>query len=79
MTKRDQIINLISETLGVEIEEITPEANFYEDLNADRVEVADILIKAGEKSGVSLDENDLSKIKTVADLLNIIEEDSDEF
>lgn len=79
MTKREQIINIISETLGADPEEITLDANFYDDLNADRVEVSDILIKAGEIYGATLNENDISKIKTVADLFTMIEEDSDEF
>jgi acyl carrier protein len=79
MGNKNLIINIISETLGVEREEIIPEADFYTDLNADKVEVMDIILKVRETCKADIDENDLAKIKTVADLYNVVEEVSDDF
>lgn len=79
-SKKLKIIKkIISEFLGVEEEKITPEADFYSDLNASKLEVSDLIIICQKKFSLKIDSESIKKINTVADLINLLEENSDEF
>lgn len=78
MSLEKTIINIISETLGVEKKQISPHSDFFNDLNADKVEIADIIFKIQQVCQIELMEKDITKIKTVADLINLAEANSDE-
>lgn len=72
-----KIIQVISESLGVEEEKITPESDFFEDLNADKLEVADLILKIQQIFDVDIPEDRLNKIQKVSDLINEVEVNSD--
>ncbi len=75
---KEKIIDLIVQTLGIEKEKMTLEADLYSDFNASALEVADLLAVCQEKLNISLPQLDIKKIKTVADLVKVFEENSDE-
>lgn len=72
------IKNIISETLGVEEHQIVADAHFYKDLNAEKIEVGDLLIKIIQKYKLEFNTNSINNIQTVEDLLNLINENIDE-
>lgn len=74
----DKLFDLISESLGVEKDKITPQADFYNDFNADKLEVADLIVKVQQIYRFEINEADYPSIQRVGDLLRIIEENSDE-
>jgi len=75
---QSKIYQIISQTLGVEENEITPEATFHEDLNAGEREISDLLLKLEQDLNIELPGKDFNKIKSVKNLLTIIEENSHE-
>ena len=77
MSVSKKIIKIISESLGVEKEKITPESDFFEDLNADKLEVADLILKIQQVFEVNIPEDRLNKIQKVSDLINEVEVNSD--
>ncbi len=79
MDKLDLITKLISESLGVEKNLITPTADFFNDFNATKLEVADLVLRLQKELKIEIEEEKINQIKTVADLLKIIEENSDDF
>lgn len=78
MNFETQLLELISQNLDVDKEKITSETDFYTDLNASRLEVADLLQACQQKFNLNLGEEAIHEVKTVADLLKILEETSDE-
>lgn len=74
----DKLFDLISESLGVEKDKIIPESDFYNDFNADKFEVADLIVKVQQMYHFEINEADYPEIQKVGDLLRIIEENSDE-
>ncbi len=68
---REQIYKLISEQLGVDLEKITPEAHFADDLNAGGLEMEDLITAVQEKFEVELDPIRVKKIETVDDLVHL--------
>lgn len=73
MSLAEKIIKTISESLGVEKEKITPESDFFEDLNADRLELADLILKIQQIFNITIPEERLDKIQKVSDLINEVE------
>jgi acyl carrier protein len=68
---RQQIYNLISEQLGVEMEKITPEAHFADDLNAGDLEMEELVARVEEGLEIELDPVGVKKIKKVEDLVHL--------
>ncbi len=64
---------VVSEKLGVEASQVTPEASFTEDLGADSLDLFEVVMGLEEEFGVSIDNEDLDQIKTVQDAMDYIE------
>lgn len=77
MSVSEKIIKIISESLGVEKEKITPQSDFFEDLNADKLELADLILKIQQILNITIPEDRLNKIQKVSDLVNEVEVNSD--
>ena len=78
MNKQD-ILQLISDTVGVDIEEINLNSSFYDDLNCDPKAMVELKLQLEDLLKTSLDEDEFSEIETVEDLIGLVEENSDEF
>ena len=65
---RDIIVN----TLSCEADQITPETNLYEDLEADSLEAVELSMALEEAVGVGIADEDMTQVKTVADIVNYL-------
>jgi acyl carrier protein len=65
---------IIAEQLGVSEEEVVPEASFIDDLNADSLEMVDLIISLEEEFNIQVSDEDAEKIKTVQDALDFLHE-----
>lgn len=63
---------IIAEQLGVSEDEVVPEASFIDDLNADSLEMVDLIISLEEEFGIQVSDEDAEKIKTVKDALDYL-------
>jgi len=71
MTKEeliDRVRELIAEKLGLEVEDITEESDLVEDLDADSLDLVDLIMAIEDEFGVSIADEDVEKIKTVGDI-----------
>lgn len=65
---------VIVELLGVEGDKITPEARFKEDLEADSLDLVELIMAFEEKFGGEISDEDAQKITTVGEVVAYIEE-----
>ena len=65
---------LIADSLGVEEEEVTPEASFEEDLNVDRQELVDLMVAIEEEFEVKIPDEEMAAIATVGDAVDYLED-----
>jgi len=65
---------LIVEQLGVDEEEVTPTASFVEDLNADSLDLVELIMSLEEEFGMEISDEDAEKIQKVSDAVEFIEE-----
>jgi acyl carrier protein len=73
-TTYDRLKKLIVEQLGVDEEEVTPQASFVEDLNADSLDLVELIMSLEEEFGMEISDEDAEKIQKVQDAVDYIEE-----
>jgi len=78
MNLEEKLINIISQTLGVEKKKISSDSDFYTDFNTSKLELVDLILLSQQKLNINLEEDAINQVKTVADLLKLFEENSDE-
>ena len=71
-TKVDKFKKIVAESLGVPLEEIKPEAELVDDLNAEPLEIADMIIKIKKEFQIEIPDDEIEKFVTVNDLLSLI-------
>jgi acyl carrier protein len=67
-----EIIAIISEISGYEPEEITPEKNFYEDLEIDSIKAIEITVAIEKKFKISVRDEDVPNITTVRQAVELV-------
>ena len=73
----DKLKEIIVEQLGVEEDAVTPEANIQEDLGADSLDIVDIIQTIEDEYDLSIPDEAVEEIKTVNDIVNYIEKNTD--
>ena len=72
MVTQQEIIDVVAEQLGLDVEEVTPEKSFIEDLNADSLDLTELIMTFEERFGFEISEEDAEKMKTVDDVIKYI-------
>ncbi|HET8761175.1 MAG TPA: acyl carrier protein [Nitrospiria bacterium] len=74
MAADDRVKKIITEQLGVDEEDVTPEANFVEDLGADSLDTVELVMAFEEEFGIEIPDEDAEKILTVQQAVDYINE-----
>jgi len=74
MAIEERIKEIIADQLGVEVDKITPEAKFVDDLGADSLDVVELIMAFEEEFGIEIPDEDAEKIQTVGDVINYLKE-----
>ena len=64
---------IIVDKLGVEESQVTPEASFTADLNADSLDTVELIMEFEKEFGISIPDEDTAQINTVQDVVAYIE------
>jgi acyl carrier protein len=73
-TTQERVKDIIVEQLGVNAEQVTPEAKFIEDLGADSLDTVELVMAFEEEFGAEIPDEDAEKLQTVGDVIKYIEE-----
>lgn len=65
---------LVAEKLSVEPEKIKPEASFIDDLNADSLDIVELIMGIEEEFDIEIPDDDAQKLKTVGEALSYVNE-----
>lgn len=60
------------EMLSVEASQVTPEASFSDDLDADSLDLVELVMALEEEFDISIDESELDGIETVGQALDLV-------
>ena len=70
----ERVRSMIVEQLGVDESQVTPNASFVDDLNADSLDLVELIMSLEEEFGMEISDEEAEKIKTVGDAAEYIEE-----
>jgi acyl carrier protein len=74
MSAEDRLKKIIAKELSVSEEEVTPEASFIEDLNADSLDLVELIMALEEEFNVKISDEEADRIKTVRDAMDYLQE-----
>jgi acyl carrier protein len=72
MSVDEKVKNIIVEQLGVDMEAVTPEASFIDDLGADSLDIVELVMTMEEEFDLEIPDEDAEKIKSVNDVISYI-------
>lgn len=70
----EKIRDIICDQLELEEEDVTMDSVLLEDLGADSIDLADLVMTFEDEFDMEFSDEDLENIKTVADIVKFIEE-----
>src|SRR5699024_10792208 len=73
MANFDKVKDIIVDKLGIDEEKVTQEASFKDDLGADSLDIAELVMELEDEFEMEIPDEEAEKINTVGDALNYID------
>ena len=68
----DKVISIVSEQMGINKAEITREVSFINDLNADSLDIVELVMELEDSFEMQIPDEEAEKIKTVGQAIDYI-------
>ncbi|MCH9610846.1 MAG: Acyl carrier protein [Chlamydiales bacterium] len=78
MSLEQEVIDIVVEQLGVDAKDVAPEKSFVEDLNADSLDLTELIMTFEERYSFEISEEEAEKLKTVGDVISYIQQKKEE-
>lgn len=73
MASLEKVKEIVASQLGVEIEDVTPESSFIDDLGADSLDTVELVMALEEEFDIEIPDEEAENITTVNDAVKYIE------
>ena len=70
----DRTKTIIVDLLGVDADAVTMEAKFREDLEADSLDLVELIMEFEEQTGLTISDEDAQKLRTVGEVLDYVKQ-----
>ena len=68
----EKVKNIIAKELGVEMEKLTDDASFMEDLGADSLDTVELVMEFEKEFNIDIPDEDAEKLRTVGDAIGYL-------
>ncbi|MGE5189097.1 MAG: acyl carrier protein [Gemmatimonadota bacterium] len=72
MSVDKRVKEIVAEQLGRDVNEVTNEASFIDDLGADSLDIVELVMAMEDEFGIEIPDEEAEKIKTVKDVIEYI-------
>ena len=72
----ERLQGIVAEQLGVEPDQVQRDAEFVQDLNADSLDMVELVMSLEEEFGVEISDEEVENIRTVGDAVDYIDENT---
>jgi acyl carrier protein len=72
----ERVRSIVAERLGVEEDKVTMDAEFIGDLNADSLDLVEVIMAMEQEFDLEIKDEEAENIRSVSDAVNYIEEHS---
>jgi acyl carrier protein len=72
MSVEKKVRDIVAEQLGKDVNEVTANASFIDDLGADSLDIVELVMKMEEEFSIEIPDEEAEKIKTVNDVVEYI-------
>ncbi len=69
----EEVANVLAEQLNVDVSKITENSEIVKDLGADSLDVVEMLMTLEDNTGKTIPEDKVSDLKTVGDVVKMLE------
>lgn len=73
-TVYERVRGIVAERLGVDEDKVTPDAEFIGDLNADSLDLVEVIMALEQEFDTEINDQEAENIRTVGDAVSYIEE-----
>lgn len=68
----EKMAEMVAETLGVSVDEITEDTSFKDDLDADSLDLLDLVMALEDEYGIEISTDDAEMLKTIGDVISYL-------
>lgn len=74
----EKVREIIADKLSVSVDEITLESSFIDDLNADSLDIVELIMALEDELDMEIPDEDVENFKTVGDVVNYVKQHHEE-
>ena len=74
MTTLEKVKGLVADHVCISVDSISENSDIVRDLNADSIDLVEMVMTLEDEFGISIPDEKISSIKTIADIVKFIEE-----
>jgi len=75
---KDQLIKIISHSMGIDSMDIDMKSNFMNDLGADSLDTVELVLELEDAFGIEIPDDIATELHTVADVYNYLDNNVDD-